>query len=390
MFSFVLPRYLRGTAKLTENALAAKCMKLISLKLQNFKNYSDFNIHFGSAINCILGKNGMGKTNLLDAIHYLSMTRSALNSLDQQNISHEEPFFAINGQVETKEGTDKLICYYERAKKKIFKVSGKELEKLSDHIGQVPSVLITPDDTEIIREGSEVRRKFVDSVISQQDRGYLELLIAMQRLLKQRNSFLKSNDGKQRVNLQLLSVYDDGLLPLFAQIGKVREAFIEDFSPFFEENYRLIFDGEESPKISFKSEVLEEDFEKAYKASIHKDVILQRTTKGSHRDDYEFRLNDRAIKKYGSQGQQKSFVIALKLAEYDFLKSRKQFNPFLLLDDIFDKLDDERIGRLVSLLTDKDRFSQIFITDAREERSRAIFGQIADVSYFEIVKGKLK
>ncbi|MFT6882480.1 MAG: DNA replication and repair protein RecF [Marinoscillum sp.] len=390
MFSFVLPRYLRGTAKLTENALAAKCMKLNSLKLQNFKNYSDFDIHFGSAINCILGKNGMGKTNLLDAIHYLSMTRSALNSLDQQNISHGQPFFAINGQLETLAGSEKLICYYERAKKKIFKVSGKELEKLSDHIGQVPSVLITPDDTEIIREGSEVRRKFVDSVISQQDRGYLELLIAMQRLLKQRNSFLKSNEGKQRINLQLLSVYDEGLLPLFAKIGKVRQAFIEDFSPFFEENYRLIFDGEESPKITFKSEVLEEDFEKAYKASIQKDVILQRTSKGPHRDDYEFRLNDRAIKKYGSQGQQKSFVIALKLAEYDFLKSRKHFNPFLLLDDIFDKLDDERIGRLVSLLTDKDRFSQIFITDAREERSRAIFGQIPDVSYFEIVKGILK
>ncbi len=364
-------------------------MKLNSLKLHHFKNYTEFQIQFEAGINCILGKNGMGKTNLLDAIYYLSMTKSALNSVDGQSIGHGQKYFAINSELVKDEGELKVNCYFELGKKKIFKVDGKELEKLSDHIGQIPSVLITPDDTEIIKEGSEIRRKFVDSVISQHDRTYLEQLIAMQRLLKQRNSFLKNNEGRLNINQQLLNVYDESLLPIFKSISERRIKFIEEFLPFFSENYSLIFDGDEEVSIAYKSDLSNENFESQFKKNVQRDIILQRTGKGAHKDDYEFYLNDRPIKKYGSQGQQKSFVIALKLAEYDYLKSIKGYSPLLLLDDIFDKLDDERIERLIKLLTDLERFSQIFITDARAERSRAIFETIKEVKFFEISKGAI-
>lgn len=376
-------------AKLTEKGLAAKSMKLLSLKLTHFKNYLALSVEFSAGINCIVGKNGMGKTNLLDALHYISMTRSALNTVDQQNITHEQPFFAINSKLEITDKEHAVNCYLEQGKKKIVKVDGKELEKLSDHIGMVPSVLITPDDTEIIKEGSEVRRKFFDSVISQHDRSYLEDLMAMQRLLKQRNSFLKQNAGRRSLNKQLLAVYDESLLPLFKSVATKRAEFIKEFIPYFQKNYELIFDGAESPIISYRSNVVKEDFEELFKEALEKDIILERTTMGAQKDDYVFKLNDRPIKKFGSQGQQKSFILALKLAEYDYLKSLKGFNPLLLLDDIFDKLDDQRIESLVNLLTDQERFSQIFITDARIERSKAFFEGKEQVSFFEIENGEL-
>lgn len=376
-------------AKLTEKGLAAKSMKLNSLKLSQFKNYSGLQIAFSEGINCILGKNGMGKTNLLDAIHYLSMTRSALNTIDQQNIIHGEKYFAINSEFVLDSKKLLVNCYFEKGKKKIVKVDGKEVEKLSDHIGRVPCVLIMPDDTEIIKEGSEMRRKFFDSVLSQHDRSYMEDLMSMQRLLKQRNSFLKNNEGKLNINKQLLSVYDESLMPLFLSIAKRRAQFIQDFGPYFEQNYTLIFEGKESPNIHYNSDVLDNEFQEKYKASLQKDIILQRTSMGAHKDDYLFRLNQRPVKKFGSQGQQKSFIIALKLAEYDYLKSLKGFEPLLLLDDIFDKLDDNRIERLVSLLSDKERFRQIFVTDARVDRSRAFFGPDVDSSFYEVENGKI-
>ncbi len=378
-----------GCAKLTEKGLAAKSMKLNRLKLINFKNYLELNIDFTEGINCILGKNGMGKTNLLDAIHYISMTRSAINSVDQQNIAHGQPFFAINTELDNKGEARKVNCYFEKGKKKIIKVDGKEVEKLSNHIGTVPCVLITPDDTDIIREGGEFRRKFFDSVLSQYNKEYMTLLINMNRLLKQRNSFLKNNEGNLKIDKQLLDIYDESLIPIFRKVSKIRKEFIEGFIPFFNNNYQLIFEGAESPDIHYKSDILEEHFENEFKNALQKDIIMQRTSMGAHKDDYIFRLNGRPIKKFGSQGQQKSFIIALKLAEYDYLKSQIGFEPLLLLDDIFDKLDDQRIEHLVELLSDQARFHQIFITDAREERSRAFFKDIVGVSFQKIEDGDL-
>lgn len=362
-------------------------MKLNSLKLIQFKNYESLDVSFSQGINCVVGENGVGKTNLLDAIHYLSMTRSALNSVDQQNIQYGAPFFAILGSVIRSGVEHQINCYFEPGKKKVFKVDGAELEKLSDHIGEIPSVMVTPDDSEIIREGSEIRRRFFDSVIAQDDHEYLEMLVLMQRILKQRNSFLKQHDGRRQINKVLMETYDETLIPLFRRICVKRTRFIERFSPFFALNYRMIFEGNEEPSISYKSRVLNEDFENAYRASLEKDVMLQRTTIGAHKDDFVFTLNDRAIKKFASQGQQKSFLIALKLAEYDYLKASKGFNPLLLLDDIFDKLDDNRIRHLVNLLSDGERFSQIFLTDARVERSQSFFKNRENIGIYEIQGG---
>jgi DNA replication and repair protein RecF len=376
-------------AKLTEKGRSSKYMILNTLKLQHFKNYQEQEIHFGVGINCILGKNGMGKTNLLDAIHYLSMTKSALNTTDQQGIRYGEGFFAINGIFENANSQLSVNSYFEKGKKKVMKVGGVEPERMSDHIGTIPSVLTTPDDTEIIKEGSEIRRKLFDSVISQFDPAYLRDLIDFQRLLNQRNSFLKQNDGRRNINRTLLDVYDDKILPLNRRISEVRLEFAKTFEAFFASNYKMIFDGSEEPGISYRSDCSEVNFESEYRAALEKDVILQRTTMGCHKDDYIFTLNDRPIKRIGSQGQQKSFIIALKLSEYDFLSEKKGYRPLLLLDDIFDKLDDERIGHLVTLLSDTMRFPQIFITDARSERSREFFKHVKDVSYFQVEDGMI-
>lgn len=366
---------------------------LNTLKLIHFKNYVDQKVAFSDGINCILGKNGMGKTNLLDAMNYLSMTRSALNPVDQQNILYAQHFFALNSEFTIDRKKLKVNCYYEQGKKKIIKVNGKEVEKLSDHIGTIPSVLVTPDDSEIIKEGSEIRRKLFDRVLSQHDRDYLNKLLQMQQLLKQRNSLLKSNEGKLRgkIDRNLLKVYDEQLIPLFISIAETRKNFIDQFSPYFTTNYKDIFAGKESPTIDYTSDSLKSDFATLYSDALEKDIILQRTTKGAHKDDFIFKLNGKAIKKFGSQGQQKSFLIALKLSEYDYLQNLKGFDPMLLLDDIFDKLDDERIVRLVNLLTNPERFTQIFITDARSERSRQFFKSKKNrVHFYEIKDGTIQ
>ncbi len=364
-------------------------MLLKTLKLQHFKNYDNLDIQFSDGINCIIGKNGMGKTNLLDAIYYLSMTKTAFNNTDQQNITYSQPYFSINGIFDDNGQLLSVNSYFEKGKKKLMKIDGKEPERLSDHIGKIPSVLTTPDDTEIIKEGSEIRRKLFDSVIAQFDHQYLKELMELQRILKQRNSFLKQNEGRRNINRTLIGVYDEKLFPLNLSISKKRIAFAELFESYFSENYNQLFSGNEVPGISYKTDCLDSDFKEQFQQALEKDIILQRTTVGCHKDDYVFTLNGRPVKKFGSQGQQKSFIIALKLSEYDFLKAKTGFNPLLLLDDIFDKLDDERIDHLVTLLSDTDRFPQLFITDAREERSREFFKNLKYVSFFEVSEGKI-
>lgn len=364
-------------------------MILNTLKLQQFKNYQQVEVKFEKGVNCIIGKNGMGKTNMLDAIHVLSMTRSAFGGTDQQNVFHNADYFALNAVFGAEQQEKKVNVYYEKGNKKLIKIDGQEPEKLSDHIGSIPSVLTAPDDSEIIKEGSEIRRKLFDGVISQFDKEYLGALIRHQRILKQRNSLLKQNDGKMNINKGLLEAYDVQLIPLNQKIAETRDSFIADFQPSFERNYEMIFPGEERPVIDYRTDCLEEDFEKLYQQSLQKDIILQRTNMGVHKDDYKFVLNDRPIKRFGSQGQQKSFILALKLAEYDYLMEQKGFAPLLLLDDIFDKLDDERIAHLVTLLDDRDRFPQIFITDARVERAKTFFSGLSDVTYFEVNEGKI-
>lgn len=358
--------------------LQQKTMILKSLRLTHFKNHPESHFEFENRINCVLGKNGMGKTNLLDAIYYLSFTKSALGSQDRLTISHEQQAFTIFGSYD--EAT--IALQFEKGKAKTLKIDGQEPERISQVIGKVPLVIILPDDTAMIKEGSEERRKFFDGALSQFDNEYLQSLLQYTKLLKQRNSLLKQNDGRS-INHQLLDTYDDQLVPLAVSISKKREEARETFVPFLEKNYADLHEGGEKPTLNFKSHV-DDSFADQFRASRQKDQIMQRTLLGSHRDDFEFLLDGELIKKFGSQGQQKTFIIALKLALYDFLKDQTNKKPLFLLDDIFDKLDDSRIQLLVSLLMDNDRFQQIFITDARKDRSKELFKGQKAINFIDL------
>lgn len=353
-------------------------MILKKIQLTQFKNHLSSSYEFGEQINCVLGKNGMGKTNLLDAVYYLSFTKSAIGSQDRLAIHHDMPSFTIHGSYDD----CVLAIQFEKGKNKTLKIDGKEPDKLSDVIGKVPLVIVLPDDTSMIKEGSEERRKFFDGALSQFDREYLQNLLSYNKILKQRNSLLKQNDGRA-INYKLIETYDDQLIPLSIQISNRRLELKELFLPFLQKNYADLHDGGETPGLNFKSQV-NEGFESLFRNNFQRDQIMQRTLLGSHRDDFEFLLDGELIKKFGSQGQQKTFIIALKLALYDFLKDKKQKKPLLLLDDIFDKLDDTRIQMLVSLLLDQERFGQVFITDARKDRSKELFKGNKEVNFIEI------
>jgi len=353
-------------------------MILKNLKLTHFKNHENASFNFNGRINCVVGKNGTGKTNLLDAIYYLSFTKSAVGSSDRLVINHEQNAFTIFGTYD--DFTEAL--QFEKGKAKIIKVDGEEQEKLRDIIGRVPLVIVLPDDTSMIKEGSEERRKFFDGAICQFNQEYLEMLLSYNKLLKQRNSLLKQNDGGS-INYKLVETYDDQLIPFSKEISNYRSQIASSFLPFLEKNYKDLHDGKETPSLVFKTHV-NNDFEELFKANFHKDQLMQRTLMGCHKDDFEFMLDNQAIKKFGSQGQQKTFIISLKLALYDFLSDKIDKKPLLLLDDIFDKLDDSRIKLLVALLIDQKRFGQIFITDARKDRSKELLNMDKEVNFIEL------
>ncbi|WP_424962712.1 DNA replication/repair protein RecF [Ekhidna sp.] len=355
-------------------------MILKELKLTSFKNHPESSFGFGERINCVLGKNGVGKTNLLDAIYYLSFTKSAVGSQDRLTITHDRRAFTVHGTYE--EVT--IALQFEKGKVKTLKIDGQEPDRLSDVIGKVPLVIVLPDDTSMIKEGSEERRKFFDGALSQFDSEYLKSLLKYNKILKQRNSLLKIEEGRG-LNKKLLETYDDQLIPLAIDISRKRQEMKEVFLPFLQKNYADLHEGGEVPGLNYKSHV-DEGFAKRFKANSQKDQIMQRTLLGSHKDDFEFFLDGELIKKFGSQGQQKTFIIALKLALYDFLKDQTGKKPLLLLDDIFDKLDDSRIQLLVSLLLDSNRFQQIFITDARKDRSKELFKEEKEVNFIELAK----
>ena len=355
-------------------------MILNQLTLTNFKNYSEANFEFADSINCLVGKNGTGKTNLLDGIYYLAFAKTAFNTPDLQNIHTGHASMTSFGEFEN----DLVVaCNYEKRKGKTLKVNGEEEKKISNHVGTIPIVLTIPDDTDIIREGSEFRRKFFDGAIAQMDGGYLKDLIGYNQLLRQRNEHLKQAENPNQINHTLLDTYDERLIPLAKKISKRRESFLKKYLPFFESSYESLHSVEETPSIDFRSEVLSNDFPDKFGQSRNADVLMQRTLIGSHRDQYNFLLNGEAVKKFGSQGQQKTFIIALKLGEFDLLSEAKGTPPLLLLDDIFDRLDDDRIASLVKLLSNEKRFGQIFITDARKERSKAFFKN-QSVNFIEI------
>lgn len=362
-------------------------MHLKNIRLQQFKNYPKAEVQFSKEINCFVGLNGSGKTNLLDAIHYLCLTKSALNGMDNLNILHDRDFFTVFGDFELEGKELEIRCIFESGKKKQLLQNGKAIDKMSDHVGLLPVVMIAPDDTLLIKDGSEERRRFFDNMLCQLDKAYLENLMRYQHFLKQRNALIKQFAEKGIWDKNFIEPYDREIILLSLRIAKDREVFLQEYEPLLMEYYAEISENRENIKISYETQCLSEDFDKDFKASAQKDLILKRTNMGIHKDDFVFEIEGYPIKKFGSQGQQKSFVIALKLAQFQIFLSHKKTKPILLLDDIFDKLDDGRIRKLMELVADH-RFGQLFITDARPERSGQILGLIdADCKFFMIEKG---
>ena len=363
-------------------------MLLKKISLFAFKNYQEATLEFSEGINCLVGVNGSGKTNLLDAIHYLSLTKSAINNIDSQNILHEEQLATVNGTILLDNREYQIICALQQGQKKVVKVNQSEYDKLSEHIGRFPVVFIAPNDTDIIRDSSEVRRKFFDSILSQMDARYLKQLTQYNHYLKQRNSLLKQLAGSQQTDYDLLAPYDHQLLLLNKTIYQARKLFITNYLPIFTHQYQNISERKETISLIYSSHIESKDYEQIYKDSLQKDLILQRTNVGIHKDEYLFEIDERLIKKFGSQGQQKSFLIALKLAQFEIIKKEKGLKPLLLLDDIFDKLDGFRIQKLIEMVAN-DSFGQLFITDARPERSKEILKSIKSaVKFFQVDNGQ--
>ena len=364
-------------------------MWLKNITLLNFKNYSDASISFSKTVNAFVGNNGAGKTNLLDAIHYLCLCKGYFNPIDSQQIKTAEDLFLIQGDFDRMEKNEKITCGVKRNQKKSFKRNKKEYDKLASHIGLFPLVMISPYDTNIIMEGSEERRRFVDNVISQTDTYYLDELILYNRHLANRNALLKQIAVTKSYDPALLEIYNEQLVASGLKIFLKRQQFMLDFIPLFDKYYDFLTDGLERVNLHYQSQLSDTAFERLLAQSIEKDKVLERTTTGIHKDELVFSIADMPLKKFGSQGQQKSFLIALKLAQYAYLQKYKGFKPLLLLDDIFDKLDDNRMHKLMEMVSHKD-FGQIFITDTGKERLLSIFNKIdVAVTLFEVNNGSV-
>lgn len=349
----------------------------------NFKNIESQIFNFEKKINCFVGKNGAGKTNILDAIYYLSFSKSYFNPIAGQNIRHNQDFFVIEGEYIIKERTEKILCSLKRGQKKVLKRNDKVYERFSDHIGQFPLVIISPADRDLIVEGSETRRKFIDGVISQQDKLYLQALIAYNKVLSQRNALLKFFAANRTFDELSLNIYNEQLIHYGTEVYEKRIAFLSEFSPIFLQKHKLISNENEVVSLRYKSQLNTSSFKALLEESIEKDKVLQYTTVGVHKDDLNFEIENYPIKKFGSQGQQKSYLIALKLAQFEFIKAQSKITPIVLLDDIFDKLDEYRVAQIVELVT-KDEFGQIFITDTHFARTQAVVKQ--SNSPYEIFK----
>ncbi len=356
-------------------------MFIKELTLVNYKNFASETFSFDKKINCFVGNNGVGKTNVLDAIYHLSYTKGYFNSIASQNIRYKTDFFVIEGNFQKNKREEIISCSLKKGHKKLVKRNGKEYEKLSNHFGLLPVVIISPSDTNLIIEGSDMRRKFMDSIISLNDKEYLKTLIKYNKVLAQRNSLLKFFAANRTFDLTNIEIYDEQLVSFGKIIFDKREEFLMEFIPIFQKRYKQIIGSfqenmiEENVELIYRSQLITNDLQNILKHNIERDRLLQYTSAGIHKDDLIFTLNDHQIKKSGSQGQQKSYLIALKLAQFDFVKQQSNITPILLLDDIFDKLDEIRVSHLVNLVNDEN-FGQIFITDTHSERAENIIKKV--------------
>lgn len=367
-------------------------MYLSRLSILNFKNIQEAELSFSPNINCFLGKNGEGKTNLLDAIHYLSFCKSHSNPVDSQNICHNADFFVLQAHYQTGMHEEEIYCGMKRRQKKVFKRDKKEYERLSEHIGRIPLVLISPADEELIREGSEERRRFMDMVVTQYDRTYMEALVGYNKSLLQRNALLKNASLKNGMSKDesLWSLYEEMMATQAHTIYWKRTAFIEAFTPVFEFFYQSITGGKERIQLQYASQLAQGNLAPQLRESRQRDLILGYTTTGIHKDDLIMKLNGYPIKRVGSQGQNKSYLIALKLAQFDFLKKTSDTTPILLLDDLFDKLDATRVERIIQLVSGKE-FGQIFITDTNRENLNHLLQRVGETfRIFYVENGQIQ
>ncbi len=347
-------------------------MHLQNLHLVNFKNYDEADISFSKGINCFVGNNGVGKTNILDAVHYLSMCKSYMNVVDRQNIQFDQPFFVIQGDWIKDENTISIHCAVKVGAKKVFRRNKKEYEKLADHIGQYPAVMISPYDRDLISEGSDLRRKWMDGIISQFDRRYLDDLVKYGKVLAQRNALLKNMAEHRLFDRESIDVWNVQMVELGHRIYDKRKSFLEAFIPVFQKHYNAIGNESEQVELNYKSQLNDTRLDQLLEEFERKDAHTRYSNAGTHKDDLLFEIKGHPVKKFGSQGQQKSFIIALRLAQYEWLKQKLGVTPVLLLDDIFDKLDRIRVNRLMTLVAD-NFFGQVIVTDTDEDRIREIF-----------------
>lgn len=350
-------------------------MFLRHLSLVNYKNFDSKTLDFDPVINCLVGDNGVGKTNVLDAIYHLCFGKSYFNPVSTQNIKHGTEFFVVEGEFEKHNRTEKILCSFKKGTKKVIKRNDKPYEKFSEHIGFLPLVIISPSDRDLILEGSETRRKFMDGVISQSDKVYLQNLIKYNKVVSQRNSLLKYFAANRTFDRDTLSIYNEQMNTLGTAIHQKRVEFIDSFLPIFKEQYQNISEKDEQIDLSYESQLSDDTLLNLLEKNIEKDRALQYTSVGVHKDDLSFTIAGHPIKKFGSQGQQKSFLIALKLAQFHFIKQLADTTPILLLDDIFDKLDENRVSHIVGLVKD-DNFGQIFISDTHADRTEDVVKNI--------------
>lgn len=363
-------------------------MWLKRISILNYKNLEQVELAFSHKMNCIIGKNGMGKTNLLDAVYYLSFCKSATNAIDSQNILHDCDFFVIQGFYETDDGEpEEVYCGLKRRQKKQFKRNKKEYSRLSDHIGLIPLVMVSPADSWLIAGGSEERRRFMDVVISQFDREYLDALIRYNKALLQRNSLLKADMEPEE---ELMLVWEEMMAVAGETVYRKRKEFIDEFIPVFQSYYSYISQDREQVSLMYESHAAEGDLLEQLKGTRQRDRILGYSTRGIHKDDLIMQLGDFPIKREGSQGQNKTYLIALKLAQFEFLKrTGSRTTPIVLLDDIFDKLDASRVEQIVKLVAG-DGFGQIFVTDTNRDHLDKILRKIkGDYKLFEVEDGEV-
>lgn len=359
-------------------------MYLSQIKLTNFKSYELQAFDFSPRLNCLTGLNGVGKTNVLDAIHFLCLCKSHAGLNDKHLVRHDASFFRLEGRFELGTSSTKIVAKYQSGQRKEIERNGTTYDRLTDYIGQFPVVMIAPDDVALVQEGSEDRRRFLDATLSQISPDYLQNLLIYNALLKQRNALLKHFAEQRRFDEVLLESLDRQMPQPARVIFEQRRQFVESFQPLFLEYYATISGSREQVKVRYDSDLAKGEFETLLREAQEKDRYLQRSSVGPHRDDLALFMDDQPVKKFASQGQLKSFLLALRLAQYEVLRRQKEISPILLLDDIFDKLDAQRVRQLIALLIGRD-FGQIFITDTQRDRIETVIASfLGDYKIFEV------